>query len=200
MSNLTKILFVLVLGFLYFLLPGMSSVSAMSLWSDNAAANINMYADRKARAVGDTLTIIISESSSANRVGKTANNKTTSTSMNAGTGIFSGIASASAGNADSFSADGSIKNTNTVTARMTAQVVEVKENGSLVISGTQSIKQNNEEQKITVSGIVRPEDITTDNTVLSSSIGDAKIKVDGNGPISSKQRQGIISQLLNFLF
>lgn len=200
MSNLTKILFALVLGFLCFLLPGMSSASAMSLWSDVPGSNINMYSDRKARAVGDTLTIIISESSSANRVGKAANNKTTSTSMNAGTGIFHGIASASAANTDSFSADGSVKNTNTVTARMTAQVIEVKENGSLVISGTQSIKQNNEEQKITVSGIVRPEDITTDNTVLSSSIGDAKIKVDGNGPISNKQRQGIVSQLLNFLF
>ncbi len=189
----------MVLGFLCFLLPAIPSASAMSLWGD-AGTNINMYADRKARAVGDTITVIISETSSANRVGKAANSKTTSTSMDAGTGIFHGIASASASNADSFSADGSVKNTNTVTARMTAQVIEVKENGSLVISGTQSIKQNNEEQKITVSGIVRLEDISTDNTVLSSSIGDAKIKVDGNGPIASKQRQGIVSQILNFLF
>lgn len=199
MFNLTKFFVCMVLGFLCLLLPAVPSASAMSLWSD-AGAPINMYGDRKARAVGDTITIIISESSSANRVGKAANTKTTNTSMSAGTGIFHGIASASADNTDSFSADGSIKNTNTVTARMTAQVIEVKENGSLVISGTQSIKQNGEEQKITVSGIVRTEDITTDNTVLSSSIGDAKIKIDGNGPISSKQRQGIISQLLNFLF
>lgn len=199
MSNLTKVFLCMVLGFLYLLLPGIPSASAMSLWSDGGSA-VNMYGDRKAHAVGDTITVIINETSSANRVGKAANSKTTSTSMNAGTGIFSGIASASAGNADSFSAGGSLNNTNTVTARMTAQVIEVKENGSLVISGTQSIKQNGEEQKITISGIVRSEDISTNNTVLSSSIGDAKIKVDGNGPISSKQRQGILSQLFNFLF
>lgn len=199
MSSLTKFSVCIVLGFLCFLLPTIPSASAMSLWGE-AGANINMYGDRKARAVGDTVTVIISETSSANRVGKAANTKTTSTSMNAGTGIFSGIASASAGNSDSFSAGGSINNTNTVTARMTAQVLEVKPNGSLVISGTQSIKQNGEEQKITVSGIVRTEDISTDNTVLSSAIGDAKIKVEGNGPIAGKQRQGIVSQILNFLF
>jgi flagellar L-ring protein precursor FlgH len=55
-------------------------------------------------------------------------------------------------------------------------------------------------KKITVSGIVRVEDINTDNTVSSSALGDAKIKIDGNGPLASKQRQGIISQLFNFLF
>lgn len=199
MSNLTKVFFCGVLGFLCVLLLATPQASAMSLWSDGASA-VNMYGDRKAHAVGDTITVIINENSSANRVGKAANAKTSNTSMNAGTGIFHGIASASAENSDSFTADGSIKNTNTVTARMTAQVLEVKANGSLVISGTQSIKQNGEEQKITVSGIVRAEDITTDNTVLSSSIGDAKIVVDGNGPIANKQRQGIISQVLNFLF
>lgn len=199
MCNLTKVFVCVVLGFLCVLLPVTPSASAMSLWSD-AGTTVNMYGDRKAHAVGDTITVIISETSSANRVGKAANTKSSNTSMSAGTGIFRGIASASADNTDSFSADGSIKNTNSVTARMTAQVIEVKENGSLMISGTQSIQQNGEEQKITVSGIVRSEDITTDNTVLSSSIGDAKIRVDGNGPIAKKQRQGIISQLLNFLF
>ncbi len=199
MSNLTKIFVCVMLGFLCLVVPAIPSASAMSLWSD-AGTTVNMYSDRKARFVGDTITVIINESSSANRVGNASNSKTSSTSMSAGTGIFHGIASASADNDDSFSAKGSIKNTNTVNARMTAQVIEVKENGSLVISGTQSIKQNGEEQKITISGIVRTEDITTDNTVLSSSIGDAKIKVDGSGPIANKQRQGIVSQLLNFLF
>ncbi|WP_378951004.1 flagellar basal body L-ring protein FlgH [Pelosinus sp. sgz500959] len=200
MSNLTKVFLCMVLGFLYLVVPGIPSASAMSLWSDAGGATINMYSDRKAHAVGDTITVIINETSTANRVGKAANTKTSKTDMSAGTGIFHGIASASSANTDSFSANGSINNTNTVTARMTAQVIEVKENGSLMISGTQSIKQNGEEQKITVSGIVRAEDITTDNTVLSSSIGDAKIKVDGSGPIANKQRQGILGQLFNFLF
>lgn len=199
MLSLTKVFLGLVLGFLCLVLTTLPSASAMSLWSDAGAA-VNMYGDRKAHAVGDTITVIINENSSANRVGAAANAKTSTTSMNAGLGIFSGLTAASAGNSDAFKANGSIVNSNNVNARMTAQVIEVKPNGSLMISGTQSIKQNGEEQKITVSGIVRGEDITTDNTVLSSSIGDAKIKVDGNGPIAGKQRQGILSQLFNFLF
>lgn len=199
MCNLAKVFFSLALGFLCLVLPTAPSVSAMSLWTDTGAA-ANLFSDHKAHAVGDTITIIISENSSANRVGNASNAKTSSTSMDAGTGIFHGIASASAGNSDSFTAKGSLANTNSVTARMTAQVLEVKPNGDLVISGTQSIKQNGEEQKITVSGIARPEDILPDNTILSTYIGNAQIRVDGNGPISKKQRQGIISQLLNFLF
>lgn len=199
MYSLTKAFLSLVLGFLCVVLPVIPSVSAASLWSDTGT-NGSMYSERKAHAVGDMITIVINENSSANRVGSAANSKSTSTSMDAGTGIFHGIAAASAANADQFSAAGSIVNTNIVTGKMTAQVIEVKPNGNLVISGTQSIKQNGEEQKITVSGIIRVEDIATDNTVQSSAIGDAKIKVDGNGPIAGKQRQGIISQLFNFLF
>lgn len=199
MFNLTKFISSLLLGFLCLVFLATSSASAMSLWSDTGASS-SLYSDVKAHAVGDTLTIIISENSSANRAGNAANSKSTSLNMNAGTGIFHGIASATAGNSDSFQAKGSIANTNNVTARMTAQVLEVKPNGDLVISGTQSIKQNGEEQKITISGIARQVDISPDNTILSTYIGNAEIKIDGNGPITKKQRQGIISQLLNFLF
>lgn len=199
MLSRTKVFLGLVLGSLCLVLSIIPTVSAMSLWSDTGG-NVNMYGDRKAQAVGDTLTIIINENSSANRVGKADNSKSSTVKMNAGVGIFSVLTNATAGNSDGFQAKGSIANTNNVNARMTAQVLEVKPNGNLIISGTQSIKQNGEEQKITVSGIVRTEDITTDNTVLSSSIGNAQIRVDGSGPIAGKQRQGILSQIFNFLF
>jgi len=199
MYNLTKAFLSLVLGFLCVVLLAVPPVSAGSLWSGDGT-NINMYGDRKAHAVGDTVTIIINETSSANRAGAASNTKAASADLKAGVGLFGGLAAANTSTSDSFAAKGSLVNTNIVTGRMTAQVIEVKPNGSLIISGTQSIKQNGEEQKITVSGIVRPEDITTDNTVSSSSIGDAKIQVDGNGPISKKQRQGILTQFFNFLF
>ena len=198
MSSRAKVVLCLVLSFLYLVVPTMPIASADSLWSD--AGNYSMYSDRKAHAIGDTLTIVINESSSANRAGTAANAKTSSTTLNAGVGIFSVLTNASAGNSDKFAANGSIANTNSVNAKMTAQVIGVKPNGNLIISGSQSIKQNGEEQKITVSGTVRTEDISTDNTVLSSSIGDSIIKVDGKGPIAGKQRQGILSQIFNFLF
>lgn len=181
-------------------------VAAESLWNDSSPA-ANMYSDRKARAVGDIVTILISESSTATRTGKTSNTKSASANMSASTGIFSQLfrlfhfdQSASAKNADSVATNGTVSNTNVVTAKMTAQVVEVKPNGNLVISGSQTVAQGGEEQKITVNGVVRTEDISGDNTVYSYNVANAQIHIDGKGPIAAKQKQGIITQLLNFFF
>lgn len=199
MRRLTKIaVCYIVVGLLASLLITVPA-QAESLWNDNASA-ANMFADRKARAVGDIVTILINEKTSASRTGKANNSKSSKTDVNAGAGIFGWIASASAGNSDSFSAQGSIANSNNVSAKMTAQVVEVRPNGNMVLSGTQSIVQNGEEQRIIVTGIVRPDDVTADNTVLSTYVAEAKIRIDGHGPLARKQRQGIISQILNFLF
>ncbi len=181
-------------------------VAAESLWNEQSPA-ANMYSDRKARTVGDILTILISETSTATRTGKTSNSKTASANMSASTGLFSQLfrffkfdSSASAKNADSVATNGTVSNSNTVTARMTAQVVEVKPNGNLVIAGSQTVAQGGEEQKITVNGIVRTEDISGDNTVYSYNVANAQIHIDGKGPIAAKQKQGIITQLLNFFF
>jgi flagellar L-ring protein precursor FlgH len=184
------------LGLLFLMLPMSHPASAMSLWNDNAS----LFADHKAHELGDIVTILVNESSSASRVGKAANTKSASASMDAGVGIFSWIGQASAGNSDSFSAAGSLTNTNNVAAKITAQIVEVKPNGTFVISGTQSIRQNGEEQKIIISGTIRPDDITVDNTVLSTYMSDAQIRIDGHGPIAGKQRQGILTQLFNIFF
>lgn len=174
-------------------------VTAQSLWSDSGAAS-NMFADHKAHAVGDSITILISETSTSSRTGSSSNKKSGSTDVTAGTGLLTFIDSASASGTDSFSSSGSISNTNKVSASMTAQVVEVKPNGTLVISGSQKIKQNTEEQTITITGTVRPEDITANNTISSTYIANADIQITGKGPISNKQKQGIITQLFNFLF
>ena len=80
------------------------------------------------------------------------------------------------------------------------QVTEVKPNGNLVVSGTQSIKQNTDLHTITITGIVRPDDIAADNTVLSSYVANEAMKFDGKGPINAKQRQGILTQIFNILF
>jgi flagellar L-ring protein precursor FlgH len=189
----------MMISMLVVLVLGISGVQAESLWVDNSATS-GLFGDRKARAVGDILTILVSETSSASRTGNAANSKSASGSASAGTGIFKFIGAASLGTSDQFQAKGSISNTNNVTAKLTVTVVEVKPNGNLVVAGTQSIKQNGEEQKINISGVVRVEDISPDNTVLSSYVADAQIRIEGNGPIANKQRQGILTQIWNFLF
>lgn len=189
----------LIFAFVVFGFIPVSMVQAESLWTDNSPAT-SMFGDHRAHAVGDIITILISESTSASRSGKASNSKDSNVSVDAGTGLFKFLNSASAGSSDSFSANGSISNTNKVTAKITAKVMEVRPNGTLVISGTQSVKQNGEEQTITLSGVVRPEDVSADNTIYSTYLSDAKIDIGGNGPLAKKQRQGIITQIFNFLF
>ncbi len=146
------------------------------------------------------MTIVINESFAASKSGAATNSKDSSQAVNAGAGIFRGVMGGSTGNSDSFKAQGSITNSNTMTGRMTVMISEIKPNGNLIITGSQMIKQNNEEQKIIVSGEVRPDDIQPDNTILSSYVANAQINIAGKGPMSEKQRQGILTQLFNFLF
>ncbi|WP_371372219.1 flagellar basal body L-ring protein FlgH [Sporomusa aerivorans] len=174
-------------------------VQAESLWSENTPA-ANLFIDHRAHAVGDIVTIIISESSSATRKGNTSNSKSASTNVDAGSGLLTFINSVTAGSEDSFTANGSISNTNSVTGRLTVKIIEVKPNGQMVVQGTQSIRQNSDTQKITITGIIRPEDVSSDNTIVSNKVADAELKIEGKGPISRKQRQGVITQLFDLIF
>ncbi len=174
-----------------------SEAGAQSLWADNRRA---VFADRRASQVGDILTILISESSTTSQSLSNSNSKSGNQSLAAGTGIFSFLAAASASGSDSFKANGSANNTNTATGNVTVTVVEVKDNGNLVVEGTQSIWNNKNEHKITVTGVVRPEDISYNNTIPSTKVADATLRFDGKGPLNAKQRQGILTQIFNILF
>lgn len=110
------------------------------------------------------------------------------------------MAAATASGSDSFKANGTANNTNTATGNVTVTVVEVKDNGNLVVEGTQSIWNNKNEHRITVQGVVRPDDISVDNTIASSKVADATLRFDGKGPLNAKQRQGILTQIFNILF
>ena len=110
------------------------------------------------------------------------------------------MAAATASGSDSFKANGNANNTNTATGNVTVTVIEVKDNGNLVVEGTQSIWNNKNEHRITVQGVVRPDDISPDNTIVSSKVADATLRFDGKGPLNAKQRQGILTQIFNILF
>ena len=188
---------VFMIGVLFLTPTGVSQ--ATSLWTDAAPTSV-LFGDQRARAIGDILTVVVNENSSAVRSGSSANTKAAANSVDKGTGLLGFIPESSIGQNDSFKSQGSINNYNTVKARLTVRVIEVKPNGNLVISGTQTIRQNGEEQRIVVSGQIRPADIRADNSVLSSSIADAKLLVTGTGPLNNKQRQGILTQIWNWLF
>ena len=174
---------------------------AQSLWADAAeGTSYGVFADRKAHNVGDTLTIVISEKTTTTQTKSRKNGKSASTTLNAGTGIFDFLTSASAGASDSWKADGSAKDSSNFSGNIAVTVVEVQPNGNMIVEGTQSIWQNKDEHKITLRGIVRRDDVTYENTVLSTKVADATVRFDGKGPLNAKQRQGILTQILNILF
>jgi len=175
------------------------AVSAQSLWAEGGRYR-NVFSDRKAADVGDILTIVISESTTISDTRSSSNSKSGNTSLSAGIGIFDFLKAASAGGSDSFKADGAAASRNTTNANVTVTVVDVQPNGNLVLEGTQSIWNNKNEHKITFKGICRPEDITANNTISSTKIAGATVRFDGKGPLNAKQRQGILTQIFNFLF
>ena len=170
--------------------------SAESLWGSHHS----LFSDRKASQVGDILTILINESSKTSQSLSNSNSKSGNQSLGAGTGIFGFLVAATASGSDSFKANGNANNTNTATGNVTVTVIEVKDNGNLVVEGTQSIWNNKNEHRITVQGVVSPDDISPDNTIVSSKVADATLRFDGKGPLNAKQRQGILTQIFNILF
>ena len=129
-----------------------------------------------------------------------SNSKEGKNTLAAGTGVFGFLAAATASGSDSFKANGSANNTNSASGNVTVTVVEVRDNGNMVVEGTQSIWNNKNEHKITVRGVVRPDDISYNNTILSNKVADATLRFDGKGPLNAKQRQGILTQIFNILF
>ena len=174
------------------------AAEAKSLWVDNGY--ISLYADKKARNVGDILTIVINESTTQSATKSRRNSKAGNVSVGNGTGIFDFIRAFSVSGSDSFEADGSATDTNRFSGQITVTVVEVLPNGNMVVEGTQSIWQNRDEHRITLRGVIRRDDVTMNNTVPSTRVADATIKFDGKGPLNAKQRQGILTQIFNFLF
>ena len=177
---------------------GGGTIEAKSLWVDGGA--MSLYADKKARNVGDILTIVINESTTQTATTARTNSKSGSLSVGTGTGIFDFIRAFSANGSDNWQADGSATDTNRFVGQITVTVVEVLPNDNMIVEGTQSIWQNRDEHKITLRGVIRRDDVTMNNTVPSTKVADASIRFDGKGPLNAKQRQGILTQLFNFLF
>ena len=83
---------------------------------------------------------------------------------------------------------------------MSALVVKVLPNDNLYINGKREIKVNNETQYITLSGIVRPEDISPLNEISSTFVADAKITYSGIGPLADKQKPGWLGRIIDYVW
>jgi flagellar L-ring protein precursor FlgH len=158
-----------------------------------------IYADFKARGVGDIVTILVVESTSAS---KSASTETASraTSDVFGAGRLDFIDFWNLGADNTSDGGGTTKRQGNLTARITANVVEVDPSGLLVVEGTRSVRVNGEEEKIVLHGKVRPRDIQQDNTVYSTYLSDAAITFTGHGSLDNASEPGIITRIMNWLF
>src|SRR3989304_3662956 len=180
---------------------GINESTNGSLWSEDRP-HAFLFNDLKAQNVGDVVTVRIVESSKGNKNAstKTAKDSSLSTSISAFFGMSSDkLSQASVGTETSEKNDGAgyTSRSSELTAVITAGVIDVMPNGNLVIDGRREVVVNNETQLLYVTGIVRPEDIGPNNTVLSSYIADAKITYTGTGVVSDKQRVGWFVRLLD---
>ncbi len=168
-----------------------------SLWTDNAA---NIYQDRPDYQDGDIITVVIEEEADAIQSANTSTSQNSSVDAEAGLGIFSFLKAFGFAYSDSGSADGETSRSGTLRADITTQIEELMPNGNIRIVGYKNIKINGEEQEIKLSGVIRPEDISLDNTISSKKIADANIEYEGEGTVAEKQPPGFFKQILNFIF
>lgn len=186
-----------VIALLFFaVVAGAAPVAASSLW----VAQGSMFADQKARSVGDLVTLIIVERTEASQAAKTTTSKDGEVSIGPGLGFLDVIPLIQASGGDSMTAGGTTTRGGSLQAKMTTRVVEVLPNGNLKIEGRQTIVLNGEEQEIVVSGFIRTRDIAPDNTVLSTYVADAHIAFKGTGSLGDNHKPGILTRLFDWLF
>lgn len=172
---------------------------ADSLWKDDAGPAL--VADKKALAVGDLLTIVVSEntSNSKSTSTKTAKNSATDTSLS--TFLYAPAASSfltkggtlpalKFDSKNSFEGGGQIANSETITTRVTVRVMDVLPNRNLVIERTRHTASSGEFQDIVLRGVVRADDVQANNTVFSYNIADATIRIISKGSVSDAQKRG----------
>ncbi len=96
-----------------------------------------------------------------------------------------------------FTGDASTTRRSVLRTSIAARVVEVFPNGSLLLEGNRAIAINNEQQMVTVRGVVRPQDISPNNSVPSTKLAELEIQVQGQGLVSEAQRPGVLYQVLS---
>lgn len=177
-----------------------------TLYSDTAPS-LFLFRDLKARNVNDILTIQVNENATASNSANTSTKKSGDVSVKAGSlgGLergnsalnFASILSGSS--ALNFAGEGTTSRAGQLQAFVSARVTEVFPNGDLAIEGIKQVTINRERQVLRIRGIVRPRDITPNNVVLSTAIGNMEVVFDGKGIVSDANKPGFIYRLLQWV-
>lgn len=163
-----------------------------------------LHEDRRARMVGDMLTVMLEEQTDAAKKAETGTSKASSVNMPSPT-ILGGTVThggrdilVNSIEADqSFDGSGESKQSNSLSGSVTVTVVEVLSNGHMVVQGEKWININQGEEYVRVKGIVRPMDVNPDNTISSVRIANAQIQYGGDGDLNNANQMGWLTRFFN---
>lgn len=188
------------------LLP--TAARPQSLWHEGASKS--MFADKRAVGVGDIITILVEENSTASKNNETKTEKNSSLTA----AIASFLYPQSAGGflahkgqmpAIQYNSDlkhdgsGSISDSEAVIAKIAVRVMDVLPNNNLVVEGKRETSFSGEHQTIVLRGVVRSDDIQPGDTVYSYNVADATIQILGKGTVTDSQRKGWFTRIWDML-
>ena len=164
----------------------------------------DLYDDSKPRGVGDIITVTLDETTSATKSANADMSKSNDSTMDplsvggqelqvGGKYNFSYDLS----NSNTFAGDASSKQSNSISGYITVEVIEVLANGNLVIRGEKWMTLNTGDEYIRLSGTIRPDDISFDNTIASNRVSNARIQYSGTGIQQDMQEPGFLARFFN---
>lgn len=189
--------------------PAQTDLKPGSIWKGNNSSN-SLFGDQRASSIGDIITVRIVEVSQATEKATTDTKRTGAVQL--GVPNFFGLETnnipssistdkfVKADTKNDFKGEGETTRTGSLSATITARVVDVMPNGNLAIEGKREISINEEKKEILFQGIVRQKDIAYDNSVLSTQVADAKIIYTGIGVIGEKQAPGWLARIFDLVW
>lgn len=169
-----------------------------------AVNGIALFEDVRAHRVGDILTVQLVERTAASKQAATTTKKEQDINLGVNTLLggpvsYNGVdpLSASVSANRDFSGDGASSQSNTLTGNITVTVAQVLPNGNMIVRGEKVLTINQGDEFIRISGIVRPVDVSPENTVLSTKIADAEIIYGGRGTLADSNRKGWLARFFD---
>ena len=157
-----------------------------------------LASDRKAVHVGDIVTIQVYEQSSASTTTDTNSQRTNGVDAHVASHL-TGTHNFTLSGGGTFDGGGTTQRANKLLVTLSVSVKEILPNGDMRIAGEQLLTVNNEQHKVAIEGRVRPQDVASDNTVLSTRVADAHIQYAGEGDLSDRSKRAWWRAVIDFL-
>lgn len=163
----------------------------------------DLYDDTKPRGIGDIVTVMLEEKTQAKKSASSDLAKSNDMSMDplalGGQEVTVGDYNLSyeLSNDNSFSGSTTADQSNSISGSISVEVVDVMENGNLMVRGEKWLTLNSGDEYIRLSGTIRPDDISQENTIASTRISNARIQYSGTGDRQDTQEQGWLARFFN---